>query len=141
MQLMRGNHRRLGVAFSVIFAMQLLASSLCIVTPAQATEAVSNGHCHQSMHSMNMGHTAKAMHPSLPRKHDTACTHCDSPQNLNTTVQAADLVPAAMLLAVVVPLAEIASPAAVHTSGFADRAQAPPDSSDTLFTTTQRIRI
>lgn len=137
MKLNRGVNRRLRTVVAAVFAVQLLVSSFCFAIPASAGQAVATGHCHEKMLTMHSG-----MPMEQPTHHDSGkgCAHCDAPQNLNTVSVATDLAPAAVLIAIVEPLAEVGMPVSADVFS-AEKAQAPPDSSDLLLTTTQRIRI
>jgi len=135
MKFNRGATHRLRSAVSALFVVQLLIASFCMVTPAAAMEEISSGHCHKQV-SQEMHHNMSGSQHDL----DHVCAHCDSPQNLNTLTHAFDLTPAHMLLAYISAYAEIQSSIAAE-SFSTDKAQAPPDSSTLLLTTTQRIRI
>jgi len=137
MKWMKGDKRHLRTAFSAVFLVQLLVASFCFVTPASAVEPVVSEHCHEQMGSMSGD-----MPMEQPSHHGSSkgCAHCDAPQNLNTVSATTDLTPSAMLLAIVAPFTEAVMPAS--TDAFTgEKAQAPPDSSGILLSTTQRIRI
>jgi len=137
MKWMKGEMKQLRTAFAAVFLVQLLVASFCFATPASAVEPMVSKHCHEEMSTMH-GDMQMAGHSH----HDSgkACAHCDAPQNLNTVSVATDLAPAAMLLAIVAPFAEILTPVPADSFSIG-KAPAPPDSSGILFTTTQRIRI
>jgi len=137
MKLNRGVTRRLRTAVSALFAVQLLVSSFCFVAPASAGEGMVSGHCHEKM---QIKHAQMPMQKASHHDSGSACTHCDSPQNLHTVAYAADLTPATMLLAIFASHDAVTAPFAGERFPPAN-AQAPPDSSRLLFTTTQRIRI
>lgn len=145
MKLMRGNRNRWSMAFSVMFAVQLLASSLCIATAVQAVEITTSNHCHEStmpnmsrsdIQSASMQHEANAMDHSMA----SACTHCASPNKFTVFAAHVDHSPVTFLLAYVATESPV-STSEVSSVSFTERAQSPPRSSTTLFTTTQRIRI
>ena len=141
MKLAKANRSKWSVTFSVMFAVQLLASSLCISTAVQAA-GVAENHCHES-----------SMHAEMPRsdmqsasmKHvegsmDLACTHCASPDDFAVYITHVDHSPVTFLLAYVETDAIALTPET--SSAFpAERVQAPPRSSTTLYNTTQRILI
>jgi uncharacterized protein involved in copper resistance len=146
MKLMRRNRNRWSVAFTLVFAVQLLASSLCISTAAQAVETTADNHCHESrmhagmptsdMQAASMQQEENAMDHSMAM----ACTHCASPENYTLFVNGLDVSPTDLLLAFVV-VDRSTTTSATSLSNFIERAQAPPRSSTTLYNTTQRIRI
>ena len=71
---------------------------------------------------------------------DSYCSHCDSLQNATTASHSVDLTPAPMLLALLSSYTDALETVADKTFDV-NKAQAPPDSSTLLLTTTQRIRI
>jgi hypothetical protein len=146
MKLAKANRSRWNVTFSVMFAVQLLASSLCISTAAQAVEITAGNHCHESsihagmptsdMQAANMQQEENAMDHSMAM----ACTHCASPDNFTVYTTHVDHSPVTFLLAYMETDAIAFTPET--SSAFpAERVQAPPRSSTTLYNTTQRIRI
>ena len=148
MKLRREIKRHLLTTVSAVFIVQLLVSSFCFVTPASAMETMASNHCHEQMMQMDTNHHTDMMHDGSAHQwghqpvhpSGSACSHCDLPQNATTASHAIDLTPAPMLLAVLTSY--IDSFAAVTDKSFRlEKAQAPPDSSDLLLTTTQRIRI
>jgi len=130
MKLMRRDRNRWSVAFTLVFAVQILISSLCISTTAQAMETASSEHCQQSMEQANMHHEMSM----------SACSHCASPEDFALFSSSLDLSPTDLLLAFVVVDTSTAT-SATTLLNFMDRAHAPPRSSTTLYNTTQRIRI
>lgn len=143
MKLEKTNRNRWSVTFSVMFAVQLLASSLCISTAVQAAEVAAN-HCHESsthaemsrsdMSSENMQQEKNVIDHSMA----SACTHCASPDDFSVSINSLDHSPVMFLLAYMTT--ELAASKA-SAAPFTERAQAPPQSSTTLYTTTQRILI
>jgi len=147
MKLMGRNRNRWSVAFTLVFAVQLLASTLCIVSSAQAAEEIKANHCHETMQmnsadQMDMQHEMASM-PMLAQPEPSpmsVCSHCASPENFALFLNNLDISPSDLLLAfVMVDTSSTAS--ATASQSFIERAQAPPRSSTTLYTTTQRIRI
>ncbi len=135
------------MTFSVMFAVQLLASSLCISTAAQAVETATGNHCHES--SIHAGMPASDIQAASSTQQEEnamghsmamACTHCASPDNFTVYTTHADHSPVTFLLAYVESDAIAFAPEAF--SAFpAERVQALPRSSTTLYNTTQRILI
>ncbi|MDT8376766.1 MAG: hypothetical protein RQ867_08570 [Mariprofundaceae bacterium] len=142
MKLMRRNHNRLSVTLTLVFAMQILASSLCISTAAQAMETVSLNHCHQSMEHSNMQHEmgSRSMQAQPEQLPISACSHCASPDDFAVFVNDLDSSPVGFLIAFVAS-GETANPSATVSLSLSERALAPPRSSTTLYTTTRRIRV
>ncbi len=133
------------VAFTLVFAVQLLASTLCLVSSAQAAEEIMASHCHETMkmdsgHHMSMQHEmgAKPAHAQPEDMQMSTCSHCESPEDVALFVNDLDL--SEQLSAFIVVEASTTFPATASRN-FMERAQAPPRSSTTLYTTTQRIRI
>ena len=139
---MRGYRHHGRIALALIFTAQILISSLCISTAAQAMETVSLEHCHQSIEHSNMQHemSSEAMHVDTQNMPMSACSHCSSPEDFSLFTSHIDLSPADFLLAIV-EVGELASSTPLTLPAFVERTQAPPNSSSTLYTTTQRIRI
>lgn len=131
----------------LVFAVQILVSSLCISTSAQAMETISPEHCHQSMANSDMNHgmmhqamsemPMQAQPEQMPK---SACSHCDSQDEIALFVNDLDVSSPHLILAFVV-METINQQSASDLPNFIERAQAPPKSSSTLYTTTQRIRI
>ena len=129
-------HKHLRTALSAVFVIQLLAASLCFVASASAMETETTSLCHEQMHMS----TENMVHQQKPQHHSDACTHYDAPQNLTATSITINLIPAAVLLAIVEkPLT--ADLQFERDFVQIEKAQAPPDSSTLLLTTTQRFRI
>ena len=125
----------------LVFAVQVFASSLCISTTAQAVETVSLEHCHQSMEHSGIQHEMSSMQAQPMQEIPmSACSHCASPDDFAIFVNDVDASPADLLLAFIV-LETIPATSSAALPNFVERAQAPPNSSSTLYTTTQRIRI
>ena len=129
----------------LVFAVQILVSSLCISTSAQAMETISTEHCHQDMANAGMDHgmmqASMSTESTQPVQMPPAtCSHCDSPGDIALFVNDLDISSPHLILAFVV-----SETVSIHTEAelpnFIERAQAPPRSSTTLYTTTQRIRI
>ena len=147
MKLMRRNRNRSSVVFTLIFAVQLLASTLCVVSSAQAAEAIQASHCHETMQhdsgqQMDMQHemgaqSIQAQSEPLPM---STCSHCAAPENFTLFVNDLDVSPSDLLFAFVVMETPVTT-SATASLNFMERAQAPPRSSTTLYTITQRIRI
>ncbi len=146
MKLIRGSRNKWSMAFSLMFAVQLLASSLCISTAVQAVETVASNHCHESMMHSGMPHSdteaASVQHETAAMDHamKSACTHCASPDDFTISATHTDHAPATFLLAYVA-IDEAASAPETVSARFAERVQAPPRSSTTLYSTTLRILI
>lgn len=147
MKLMRGNRSRLSMTFMLVFAVQILVSSLCISTSAQAMETISPEHCHQSMTDTDMGHgmthhsmSEIPMQAQPEQMPPATCSHCSSPDDIALFVNDLDISSPHLILAFVV-METISTHAEAELPGFIERAQAPPRSATTLYTTTQRIRI
>jgi len=135
------------MTFMLVFAVQILVSSLCISTSAQAGERLSPGHCHQSMTDSGMAHDM--MHQTMSKMPmqgqseqvpPATCSHCSSPDDIALFVNDLDISSPHLILAFVV-MASISIHSKAELPGFIERAQAPPRSSTTLYSTTQRIRI
>ncbi|NOR72684.1 MAG: hypothetical protein GQ467_02250 [Mariprofundaceae bacterium] len=138
MKLMKRDRNRWSVAFTLVFAVQILVSSLCISTTAQAMETASSEHCQQNMEQVNMHHEmgSQPMHEMSM----STCSHCASPEDFTLFASSLDVSPADLLLAFVV-VETPATTSATTLLNFMERAYAPPRSSTTLYNTTQRIRI
>ncbi len=131
----------------LVFAMQILVSSLCISTSAQAIETIAPEHCHQNMMGSDTSHdmmhhsmsdmSMQAQPEQMPK---SACSHCDSPDEIALFVNDLDISSPHLILAFVV-METFSTDAEAVLPNFSERAQAPPRSSTTLYTTTQRIRI
>jgi len=70
----------------------------------------------------------------------SACSHCTSPDGVTISSSFLDQAPVVVLIAYMATKATAStfeSPALL----FIEKAQAPPNSSSTLYTTTQRIRV
>jgi len=147
MKLMGRNRNRWSAAFALVFAVQLLASTLCLVSSAQAAEEIKASHCHESMQRDSEQHASmqhemgdRSMQSQPEPSPMSACSHCASPENFALFVNNLDLSSTDLLLAFIV--VETALTTSETTSqNSVDRAQAPPRSSTTLYSTTQRIRI
>jgi len=126
------------MAFTFVFAVQILVSSLCISTAAQAMETVSLEHCHQSMEHSNMQHEMGS--EPMQEMPMPACSHCASPDDFAVYVNDLDVSPVELLIAFIA-FGEANNPSAAVSLNFSERVQAPPRSSTTLYTTTQRILI
>ncbi|HKI60492.1 MAG TPA: hypothetical protein VKA23_05610 [Mariprofundaceae bacterium] len=147
MKLMRGSRGRLSITFMLVFAVQVLVSSLCISTSAQAMGTIAPEHCHQNMASFDMGHgimqqtmSEMPMQPQSEQLPSSTCSHCDSPDEIALFVNDLDISSPHLILAFMV-METIAQQSGINLPDFIERAQAPPRSSSTLYTTTQRIRI
>jgi hypothetical protein len=130
------------MAFMFVFAVQIFASSLCISTTAQAAEASSLEHCHQNIEHAAMQHEMGSMpmqagSEQLPM---SACSHCSAPDDFTVISSAPDQIPVTFL--VIYLATTLMTPTfGATTPLFIEKAQAPPNSSSTLYITTQRIRI
>ncbi|MCF7821969.1 MAG: hypothetical protein K9M17_05965 [Mariprofundaceae bacterium] len=145
MKLMRGNRNRWSMAFTLVFTVQLLASTLCVVSSAQAAEVIKASHCHEAIQHdpgqhVQHGMGIRPMQPQSEQLPMSACSHCASPENFALFVNDLDASPADLLFAFVV-LETYATAATAASLNFIKRSLAPPRSSTTLYTTTQRIRI
>ncbi|MES0372187.1 MAG: hypothetical protein ABUK11_07900 [Mariprofundaceae bacterium] len=138
MKLMRGNRNRWSVAFTLVFSVQLLVSALCVIPSAQAAVVAEVTHCNEAMqHEMSAKSMQEMAMQAQPESSPMAtCSHCSSPENFALFLNNLDISPSDLLLAFVV-----VETAATTSQNFIARAQAPPRSSTTLYTTTQRIRI
>jgi len=131
----------------LVFAVQILVSSLCISTSAQAMETISPEHCQQTMANSEMDHgmmhqamsemPMQAQPEQMPK---SACSHCDSQDEVALFVNDLDISSPHLILAFVV-METFSIHSEAELPDFSERAQAPPRSSTTLYTTTQRIRI
>jgi len=141
MKLNREVTRRLRTAVSALFVVQLLVSSFCMVSPASAAQTSISEHCHEQM-QMSPGNmpVSQSSHHSSHHTADNGCAHCDMPQDLNTVSASHNISPVAVLLAVVTSANETLPPVSI-TAFSPEKAQAPPDSSGILLTTSQRLRI
>lgn len=143
MKLVRRNRNRWSVTFTLVFAVQLLTSALCVVPSAQAAEAIKANHCHEAMQhnsgqQPNMQHEMGSNHiQEMPM---SACSHCASPESFALFIHDLDISPTDLLFAFVV-LETYSTTATTASLNFMERAHAPPRSSTTLYNTTQRIRI
>ncbi|MFC1536222.1 hypothetical protein ACFL48_00230 [Pseudomonadota bacterium] len=133
MQFISRIRSRQSVTFTAIFALQLFAASFCISSATQAAETVATNHCHASVDSASSGHTGMQHSP------ESTCSHCAAPDDFSFSINDLNQAPGMQLLAYIEFKAVYSEPesAAFNT----ERAQAPPNSSKTLYTTTQRIRI
>jgi len=145
MKLMGRNRNRLSVTFTLVFAVQLLATTLCLVSSAQAAEEITANHCVDAMqmdstHQMAMQHemAVKPMQAQSEQMPMSACSHCESPEDIALFINNLDL---SNLLSAFIVVETSATTSATTSQNFVERAQAPPRSSTTLYTTTQRIRI
>jgi len=145
MKLMGRNRNRWSVAFTLAFSVQLFASTLCLVSSAQAAEEIKASHCHETMqmdssHQMAMQHEmgTKPIHDQSEKMPMSACSHCESPEDIALFINDLDL--SGQLFTFIV-VETSATTSASTSENFTERAQAPPRSSSTLYTTTQRIRI
>jgi hypothetical protein len=147
MKLMRNNRNRWSMTFTLVFAVQLLVSALCIIPSAQAAVAIEANHCHEAMQhnsgqQPNMQHEmgAKQMQAQPEQLPTSACSHCASPASFAVFINDLNISPTDLLFAFVV-LETYSTTATTASLNFMERAQAPPRSSSTLYNTTQRIRI
>lgn len=139
MKLIRGHRSNWIKVYSFVFALQFLVSSFCIASPVVAVEAVISNHCHQSMgHSNMMKHGVSSI--PMQKNQTSACTHCSSPDDFSVFSTDLDSPLVEQLITFVVS-ADTILPNTTAWLNLSGRAQAPPQSSTTLYTTTQRIRI
>ncbi|MDX8402915.1 MAG: hypothetical protein R8K54_00720 [Mariprofundaceae bacterium] len=138
---MKGNRNRWSVAFTLVFAVQILAAGFCLLTPQihAATAAEMPMSADIAVHCTN-GDNTNAEYEAGHADQNTACAHCDLPnklvQNKVSTFNIGIDLPA------VTPVhMEIKLSAPVSIDLAARPLTGPPRSSSLLYTITQRIRV
>ncbi|MDX8396307.1 MAG: hypothetical protein R8K22_07840 [Mariprofundaceae bacterium] len=138
MKLLGISRSRWNMAFAMLFAVQLMMSAFCVITPAIAAE--SQVHCHGENMKMSSMTVQSQETSSMPDMSVSACVHCDVPTTFLKASGNLDHHQNTLLLAV------ISMPLTLSVTYDTQpllmvKSHAPPRSSTLLFQTTSRILI
>jgi len=133
---------------AVLFVVQIVASSLCLLTAEAHAMPQIVSLPNVSMQNKDMdGNCAKQLYTADTSRdqqgsnHSEACFHCDQPDQLSSTVNA-PVAPMLLVLADFVSLSVAPLLVQIATGQLTARTQTgPPRSSSLLYKTTQRIRV